>query len=253
MKERQYLYFLSNKVKEKYAYQNTINSCPFCDIESLSDIISKEGNIILLKNKFSTLQDTFQTVIIETDDCNSDITTYSIEHMRKLITFAINNWIIIENSNEYKSVILYKNHGNLSGGTIKHAHMQIVGLNHIDYNENISNDNFTGYEIYKKGHDYLNISEMPLISPIEFNIVVKNRNDNFMADTIQIIVNYVLNSMKCHSYNMFFYKRDKSIICKIVPRYVTSPFFIGYLIPSKSDRVEVIIEDLKRLFHPLDK
>jgi len=246
--ERKFLYFLSNKVREKFTYQNTVNSCPFCDVKSLTDIIAEEGNIILLKNKFSTLQDIFQTVIIETDNCTSDITTYSSEYMRKLITFAINNWIILEASNDYKSVILYKNHGDLSGGTIKHAHMQIVGLKDIDYNESISDEVFTGHEIYRNGNDYLNISDNPLISPIEFNIVVKSRNDDFMADTIQIIVKYILNSMNCSSYNLFFYKRDKSIICKIVPRYVTSPFFIGYLIPSKSDRVKEIYENLKNYF-----
>lgn len=249
MEEKKYLHFLSKKVKEKYTYQNTIDKCPFCNVDALTDILHRDGNIILLKNKFSTLKDTYQTVIIETDDCDADITTYTEIHMKKLISFAIDSWINIEKTNEYKSVILYKNHGELSGGSIKHAHMQIVGLKNIDYNENVQKSCFEGTIIHEDMSNEVNLSITPSISPIEFNIITKTRNDDFLAQNIQKVVSYVINYMKCSSYNLFFYKREEVIICKIVPRYVTSPFYIGYLIPSKSDRATIIIDELKKIFY----
>lgn len=249
MEEKKYLHFLSKKVREKYTYQNTINKCPFCDVDALQDIINRDGNIILLKNKFTTLKDTFQTVIIETDNCNSDITSYTEAHMKKLISFAIDNWVNIEKTKEYKSVILYKNHGELSGGSIKHAHMQIVGLKEIDYNENINKSSFEGTIIYENMGNVVNLSKTPNINPVEFNIISKTRNDEFLAKNIQNVVSYIINHMKCSSYNLFFYKRDESIICKIVPRYVTSPFYIGYLIPSVSDRSTTIVDEIKKLFY----
>ena len=33
---------------------------------------------------------------------------------------------------------------------------------------------------------------------------------------------------RCKSYNLFFYYIDEKIICKLVPRFVTPPYYIGY-------------------------
>jgi galactose-1-phosphate uridylyltransferase len=55
----------------------------------------------------------------------------------------------LELRKDFKSVILFKNHGPLSGGTIRHPHMQIVGLEQVDYKENIKFECFEGATIYK--------------------------------------------------------------------------------------------------------
>jgi galactose-1-phosphate uridylyltransferase len=43
-------------------------ACPFCLVNDLTEIIATEGSIIWLKNKFPTLENTLQSVIIETDE-----------------------------------------------------------------------------------------------------------------------------------------------------------------------------------------
>lgn len=249
MTANRHLHFLSDIVREKNQYQNRQSSCPFCTRSALTDILAEEGSILLVKNKFPTLANAFQTVIIETDDCCADISTYTAEHMRKVISFGIDHWLSMERSGDFKSVILYKNHGPLSGGSINHAHMQIVGLKDIDYTLNIRDDIFDGIEIYSDGANSLNISTKPNACSLEFNVVSVPRHDQFMADAIQNVVRYILKLS--NSFNLFFYHWQGSIICKIVPRYVTSPFLVGYSIPQTSNRLSSIAEEIRRACYPV--
>lgn len=242
-----HLYFLSDIGKEKNIYQGSECRCPFCNREELSDILDEEDSILLVKNKFSTLANAFQTILIETNNCFENISTYGIHHMRKIITFGINHWLKMEKSGEFKSVVFYKNHGPLSGGSINHAHMQIVGLKDIDYKLNLKDDVFDGIEIYKKGNCLLNISTKPKACATEFNIITTPRHDNFMADNIQNIVKYILN--QCSSFNLFFYQWKGSIICKIVPRYITSPYLVGFSIPQTSNRLNNIAEEIQKTYY----
>ena len=242
-----HLCFISNIGIKKNTYQDSIKECPFCNRKELSNILDEEGTILLVKNKFPTLNNAFQTVIIENDDCLANISTYDKNHMRKIIKFGIDNWIKMENSGEFKSVVFYKNHGPLSGGTINHSHMQIVGLKYIDYRMNLKDDIFEGIEIYKETDCQVNISIKPNSCPIEYNIITAHRNDNFMADNIQNIVRYILK--KCKSFNLFFYQWKGSIICKIVPRYVTSPFLIGFSIAQMSDRLNSIVKEIQKDYY----
>ena len=137
--EQQQLYFSSTIGSQKpETIRNKTATCPFCQRDELTDILATEGNIIWLMNKYPTLQDTYQTIIIETDQCNEEIRTYEQAHMRKLIRFSITKWLEVEKTGKYESVILFKNHGPFSGGSIQHAHMQIIGMEHIDYHKNMA-------------------------------------------------------------------------------------------------------------------
>ena len=249
-----HLCFLSNVGEEKNNYKNIESCCPFCNRKKLTGIIDEEGSILLLKNKFSTLDNTFQTVLIETDDCNANISTYKAVHMRKLIAFGIDHWLRMERSGDFKSVVFYKNHGPLSGGSINHPHMQIVGLKDINYKLVLKNEYFEGIEIYKQGKCLLTISTKPRANFTEFNIITESQEDNhFMADTIQTIVSYILNhfSPKCSSFNLFFYQWNEKIVCKIIPRFVTSPFLIGFSIPQTSNRLHSIAEEIRKNYYNL--
>lgn len=230
------LYFSPEVSKDKP--ENIISNkdkCPFCDVDSLEEIIEKQGDIIWLKNKYPTLQNTFQTVIIESSDCEESISTYSNEYMRKLMRFAISKWLDWNENAEYQSVILFKNHGPLSGGSIKHSHMQIVGLKDVDYTKNIVIENFNGISIIKHDGLELTISQQPIIGFSEFNIVLDDINQiDLFSDYIQVVVKYVLTNFHrgCSSYNIFFYYIENKIICKIIPRFIVSPYFVGYKIPQ---------------------
>jgi len=242
MKDDKHLTFIYEIIKDKFRYKDSVNKCPFCNRGEMSDIIAEEGPIVLLKNKFPALADTYQLVLIETDKCSESITTYGRAHLQKVITMGTDHWLELEKNGGFKSVVFFKNHGPLSGGSLDHAHMQIVGLKDVDYKENLKDGNFDGVEIYKEGNCRINVSTEPVACSTEINIITSPRNDGFIADNLPAVVEYVLKM--CSSYNLFFYHWRESIICKVVPRWVTSPYLVGYSIPHSSNRAPRIAEEL---------
>lgn len=235
-------------VKKPNSIRDKEQGCPFCEREKLTDILAVEDNIILLKNKFPVLENTLQTVLIESDECSGDISTYSLEHLEKLLSFGLKHWLEMENSGRFTSVLFFKNHGPLSGGTIAHPHMQIVGLNEVDYTENIREEEFEGLAISQKGRSLLNISTAPKIGFYEFNAKLGDMEEiGAFAAYIQAAVRYILHSFpfKCSSYNLFFYKLGEDIYAKIVPRFVTTPIYIGYSIPQVPNNLEWMKEDIR--------
>lgn len=227
--------------------------CPFCDYDKLEEVLAQEGEILLIKNKYPILRDTYPTVLIESTDCNAELSTYSKEHLHTLIRFGIKNWVKMMESGSYKSVVFFKNHGPNSGGTLRHPHMQIIGLQDLDYMEfGITSSNFGGITIHSQPGVELNLSTSPRIGFYEFNVVL----DDFtlvdrLSDYLQATVHYLLNCFRnCDSYNLFFYRMGQSITVKIVPRFVTSPLFIGYAIPQITTRLENVAHDLQRKYFP---
>jgi len=225
--------------------------CPFCDYDKLEQILDREGDILLVKNKYPILRDTFPTVLIEGKDCHGELSTYSKEHLYSLIRFGMKHWTRMMESGLYKSVVFFKNHGPNSGGTLRHPHMQIIGWENVDYHDfGISPENFTGIVIHRLPGVELNLSTSPRIGFYEFNVVLSDMAQiDRLSDYIQSTVHYLLHYFRnCQSYNLFFYKFDRDIAVKIVPRFVTSPLFIGYAIPQITTRLEDVARDLRRKY-----
>ncbi|WP_374723572.1 DUF4931 domain-containing protein [Calidifontibacillus erzurumensis] len=225
--------------------------CPFCDREALTDLLDTDGPIIWLKNKYPTLEDTFQTVIIETDQCQSELSEYNKNHLYRVISFGLKHWKAMIESKKYKSVIFFKNHGPYSGGSLRHPHMQIVGLKNINYLDMVKKEQFIGMPIAKKNGVEFNISKFPRVGFFEFNVLMDNEKEvTTFADFIQIAAHYTLNHFykSCNSYNLFFYELDEKIAVKIVPRFSTSPLFVGYSIPQVSNRIEHVVEKIKDIY-----
>jgi len=232
---------------------NTNVSCPFCAREQLTDIIASDGPILLLKNKYPVLVNTLQTVLVESYECDTELSLYSKEHLYKVIDFGMKTWQKMIESKEFSSVIFYKNHGPYSGGTIRHPHMQIVGLREIDYTKNITIDSLKGIVIHRKVGVELNLATEPANGFFEFNIGLQSiAYQNDMADYIQIITHYLLTYFhkNCKSYNLFFYQINGQIFAKIMPRFVTSPLFIGYSIPQVSSRAMDVVKEIQSIYFP---
>lgn len=246
MTQRNHLCFQLGIALEKASYTTGRTQCPFCNREELTGIIDEAGPLILLENKFQMLEGAYQTVLIETDVCTDDISTYSAAYMKSLLTFGIDHWLAMENDGRYASVVFFKNHGPLSGGTIPHAHFQIVGLEHIDYRSGIDDVIFEGIGIYEKGSNHINISTRPNAGATEINIITAPRDDVFMAQAIQKIVKYLLG--RSSSYNLFFYQWQGAIICKTIPRYVVSPYLMGYSIAHTTNQLETFAQEIGELF-----
>ena len=227
--------------------------CPFCDRKNLTNILDKDGDCIWLVNKIRTLQDTMQTIIIESKDHLGDQSNYSQLENRKIIKYVLECWQKMINQNKYKSVLLYKNFGPRSGGSLRHPHFQIVGLDKKDGYANISSKNFQGVDVVSKNNVQLNISRYPLKGFVEFNVQMSQDGDvATFADYIQSTVKFILSDDFYYghydSYNLFFYNIDQKIECKIMPRYVASPYFIGYQISQVNNE-----ESLMQIAEALQK
>lgn len=54
---------------------------------------------------------------------------------------------------------------------------------------------------------------------------------DLFADAIQVVLRYILHEHhggRAESYNLFFYHMDGRTIAKALPRWVVSPYFVGY-------------------------
>ncbi|MDQ0273013.1 DUF4931 domain-containing protein [Cytobacillus purgationiresistens] len=234
-------------VKKPNSIRNKEQKCPFCDREKLTNILAVEDSIILLKNKYPVLENAYQTVLIETDDCDAELSSYSEEHLVKLMTFGLEQWQEIEKTGDFESVIFFKNHGPFSGGSIAHPHMQIVGLHDINYKEKVIDRDFEGLVIDEKDGAVFSLSTSPRIGFYELNVKLGDMNHvAAFAKYVQLAAYYILNDFpfNCNSYNLFFYKQGEEIYTKIVPRYVTTPIYIGYAIPQVPNNIEWMRDDI---------
>ena len=217
-------------------------SCPFCDVEGLENIIRRDGDMIWLENKFKTLRGTRQTVLIESSDHDADITTYAPAELHRVMRFALGCWQEMIDGGEYRSVLMYKNRGPLSGGSLVHPHMQIVGLEDADGYAALRPEHFEGIDVWSCGRVAVNISTDPVMGFFEVNISApqgiaasddardRKEADRF-ADAVQTSLRYILTEHhggRADSYNLFFYHMSGRTIAKALPRWVVSPYFVGY-------------------------
>lgn len=237
--------------KAKYKEKKVSDEiCPFCDVENLQNILKTDGDKIWLKNKFSTIEASLMTVLIESAEHLGDISTYSLKENRELFKFAFDCWFEMLDSKEYESTLMFKNFGPMSGGTLRHPHLQIVGLKDTNSYEYISPENFIGLEVIKTDNVEVNISEKPIMGFCEINVIISEREQaGNLADKIHQITEYLLTDYmdgRCKSYNLFFYQLDNKLICKVVPRFITSPYFIGYKIPqvNNAKQLELVRSEL---------
>ncbi|MFD1670645.1 DUF4931 domain-containing protein [Agrilactobacillus yilanensis] len=235
---------IARKKPENIIHKDT--SCPFCDVASLTNILEQSGDIIWLMNKYQMLEDTWQTVIIESAKHDGDFSNYTENENREIIQFAVKAWQQVLATHKYESVVLYKNYGPLSGGSLSHPHMQIVGFKHMDVYEEVSTANIeAGLTIWSADGAKLNVSEKPIMGPIELNVTLERPEAiPVFADLIQKSVQYVLEDCfdgRCDSYNLFFYfNQAQQIVAKIMPRFIVSPYFVGYKLSGISDDNEFV-------------
>lgn len=225
------------------------NDCPFCHPEGLTDIYATdEGGIILLKNKYDVLENADPLVLVETDRCGVDMPDYTIEHMRRVIRFGVSKWLEMEASGKYSAVIFFKNHGHLSGGTMRHAHMQLVGFRGADPSLFPDVEDFEGLTIVEKDGALLNAATRPRLGFGEFNLIANPDALDDLADLMQKTVAYVCDRFKKSqdSYNIFFYHAGEKIAAKIMPRFPTSPLMIGYDLRILPSNLPEIVEDFRK-------
>lgn len=249
------LVFQTNAAKHKPEnIRHTQNACPFCQPTHLTHVLTQQADMIWLVNKFRTLQDTLQTLIIESADHNGDIANYSVTKNRQLFAFAFHCWHQLQTNPRYQSVLMYKNYGPLSGGSLRHPHLQIVGLEHTDGYADIALENFQGLPVLTHDALTVTISTKPVMGFVEINVHLKQATALVaLADTVQAIIIYVLQRHyhgRCDSYNLFFYQLNGDVYCKVLPRFVVSPYFVGYHLAQVNDAAQLVAvqQGLQQIF-----
>ena len=146
------------------------NPCPFCDVPGLTDIFRREGDRIWLMNKYRTLQRTVQTVVIESADHTGDISTYGREENRGVFRFAVGCFYQMLADPRFASVVMFKNYGPLSGGSLLHPHLQIVGFEQANAYAHVGPENFGGIEVYTGPDVAVTLSDHPVMGFVEINV-----------------------------------------------------------------------------------
>ena len=233
-------------------------SCPFCDREHLTGVIETEGDMVFLRNKYNVIEGADQFVLIEGRVCHSDMPSYTKEHMHALIRFGLRMWQRLKKSGRYEAVLFFKNYGPLSGGTIRHPHMQLIGLPHVKKELLCRPEEFEGPVIHERDGVTLNVSDVPRIGFWEFNILppedLTPAAIDTTADFIQIIVDFLTHHFgsQTQSYNIFFYDLDGRIAVKLLPRFATPPIYVGYGIHFRPSSLEEAIRAIQSRYFPAE-
>lgn len=211
--------------------------CPFCDVAHLKNVMEKRGPMIWLENAYPALKDSWQTLIIESDDCDGEFSSYTPEYALKLIEFGLEKWQQVKDMGKFRSVVFYRNHGYMAGGTIHHPHSQIVGFKDYDYHQDIKPFHFVGPSIIEEDGLTVNLSQRPIIGFYEVNLILKDRGKlGKFVRYMQLTADYFMHSFVSFndSYNIFFYDfpADDALYVKIIPRFLTNPLYVGYMIPQ---------------------
>ena len=211
--------------------------CPFCDVQHLKNVLETRNHMIWLENAYPVLKDAWQTLIIETDDCDGDFSSYDAGYAVELVRFSLEKWQQVKDMGTFQSVVYYRNHGYMSGGTIHHPHSQIVGFKNYDYHEDIHAYHFAGTPVYSEDGFAINLSSRPIIGFYEVNLILTDRDKLApFVDCMQKTAAYFVHRFIRFndSYNIFFYDfpNDSNLYVKIIPRFLTNPLFVGYMIPQ---------------------
>ena len=226
-------------------------ACPFCDVEHLTDIIETDGDIIFLRNKYNVIEGADQFVLIEGRECKSDMPAYSKEKMRRVIRMGVRQWKNLLASGKYEEVLFFKNYGLMSGGTLRHPHMQLVGFPKLNSELLFDEAELRGIVIAERDGVEFNISNCPRVGFGELNVVAETGGSlDALADFLQVGVDYATKhfNKKITSYNIFFYRRAEKIFAKVMPRYATSPYFVGYNIHFLPNNIERIAKEIQELY-----
>ncbi|MBS5451158.1 MAG: DUF4931 domain-containing protein [Coriobacteriia bacterium] len=252
------LVFRSDKAQGKPENIRNVNGwCPFCHPEQLTNVFRREGDLIWLMNKYRTIEDTAQTIIVESADHVGDPSNYTAAEMRRILRFSIECWHEMKRSGRYERVLMFKNFGPLSGGSLRHPHMQIVGLQRDAGTERSVDALLDGVEAWGSTNARALVATRPFVGPAEITLVARDQRDpaclDELADLLRASVSYLLgiyHGGRCGSYNLFFFEDEGAwrtghdtasarLVCRVVPRWPVSPYQIGYAITQVSSHDEL--------------
>ena len=230
-------------------------TCPFCSYQTLretNEIIREKNNLLLIKNKYPVMPESDPYVIVESPFCDENMATYSLSYLAELLQFSLEAKRLLRH--RYENVSLFKNHGKHSGGSLAHAHMQVIGW------RNIPNQVAPGFQIQKE--DIIaqtpsvtwQLSTKPKNEFYEFRIIGKKTNLDLhqMATYLQKTIRYILSTLNPthQSFNLFFYENETELLITIYSRgphvsAAVSALQLGFNIIQTPSDIPIHIQNLQ--------
>ncbi|PGK51443.1 hypothetical protein CN918_27000 [Priestia megaterium] len=235
---------------------NPTDTCPFCNKKRLmetNEIVHHDETKVLMKNKYPVLKNAEALVLVEQPTCEHDLTNYPLPVLIDVLRYGMTKWLDMMNSGKYKSVLFFKNHGPLSGGSIYHPHMQLIGLYDQFPEQNLSFDDPQSISIHKEEGISWSLSSQPFSERYEFTIRMSNmKNLSKFAQAIQHTAHFIIHHLNTSykSFNLCFYHVHNEIIVKVLERKPTSALLLGYglsQVPSNLNEVAMQIQSLYKI------
>lgn len=228
-------------------------SCPFCDdrkplIVKDGLMLEDKGQMFWAGNKFPLLEDTYQTLIVETNKCGESLATYSLDYAKQLFNFIFKCRDKLIQTNKYKEVIFFKNHGLHSDSSIAHSHSQLIGLHNMSYDYQEIEDSIEGPMVYHNEDFLVTVSKVPRAEFYEFNVVwSKEDNSQQYVEWVQTLIKYlaVFKGGRFNSYNLVFHETNTKNIIKVVPRKPNSIYYVGFGIRQTPVDTEQVADEIK--------
>lgn len=232
----------------------SLGICPFCNKHGLlEETIIKEDPIeqfLWLPNRYPANKNMDMTLIIEGNDCEYDFHEYRIEKIAHLLKFSEHCYEEFKERGNYQDILLFKQFGKYSGGTVRHGHLQLVGLYEKQVNDELIKTSLlkeNNHSIYKNKSVELNYNLFPVGEHEAFNLIYK-RNENLEIDVskvLRLMINYIIDNGS-ESYSLAFYINEDDIVIQIKDRYISSTFNVHYGIKSVFEYEEKKINELKK-------
>lgn len=266
-----YLHISLEKTKNKPStVQNNALPCPFCQtasVKATNTVLAEQDSMLLIENKFPTMEKAYQVVFVETNNCEETLANYPKETLYRVLAFGLKQWLELTENPDFSSVLFFKNHGKYSGASIYHAHMQLIGLKDVNYRDMLQPEHVEGIPIYQDETIQWNISTKPRNEFYEFNIKLKKeevlsslkeeKTTSFQqfCTLIQWNIQYILEIIcnQSQSFNLAFYEMKEEIVVKIIPRNVGngghySAPFLAYGIACVPVNIDQVAEDIKKRY-----
>lgn len=242
-------------IKEAASKPNTIQSktenCPFCSFENLKkerSVLGEKGNMLWIKNKYPVLGGAEQTLIIETNTCDGNLGNYHEDVAKELFRFTLENRETMLQTNQFNEVVLIKNNGARSDGSVHHAHMQLVGFKEAAIAKTSITDSLSGEVAFENEHTKVLLSDNPTGEKYEFAVIWDRESVEMdYVKRVQQVVRYlsIFKEGKFQDYNFYFHEDEKIRVLKIVPRGYVSIYLLGFGLKQVPNDLKEIARELR--------
>lgn len=230
---------LTEKQTNKPNHYNQSVSCPFCTTGAWHNEkndhfkTSECGTLFWIDNAYQVVPNVKLTLVIEHNTCTKQLGHYGVTHCRHY--FDMLDYAYEGLKKDHETVIVYKNVGRLSSGSVPHAHTQVVATNKVEFR--LPEWGFVGLEVYASDLLTMNVATEGICEEFEINIL--NHGAGWHDDVFKGLegaINHIEATYGAGvSYNLLVDIEQKrmKIICRTKP-YSTMQLYGVRLLPPQT-------------------